>query len=102
MTQARFAVAYAVIGSAMLATACGASATPQELVGPAAVATQIRAAPAETQVADPARVRIPAIGVDAAVLPLVVDGQGVLPRRRRTWTPGGGGPARNRARQAPR
>jgi sortase (surface protein transpeptidase) len=78
MTRARVAVAYAVIGSALLATACGASATPQEIAGPAAVATQIRAAPAETQVADPARVRIPAIGVDAAVLPLAVDGQGGL------------------------
>jgi sortase (surface protein transpeptidase) len=30
-------------------------------------------------VADPARVRIPAIGVDAAIRPLQVDGQGVLP-----------------------
>jgi sortase (surface protein transpeptidase) len=79
MTQARVAVAYVVIGSAMLATACGASATPQEIAGPAVVATQARAAPAERQVADPARVRIPAIDVDAAVLPLAVDGQGVLP-----------------------
>ncbi len=79
MTQARVAVASAVIGSALLATACGASATPQEIAGPAAVATQARAAPAETPVADPARVRIPAIDVDAAVLPLAVDGQGVLP-----------------------
>jgi sortase (surface protein transpeptidase) len=79
MTQARVAVAYAVIGSALLATACGVSATPQEIAGPALVATQARAAPAETQVADPARVRIPAIDVDAAVLPLAVDGQGVLP-----------------------
>jgi sortase (surface protein transpeptidase) len=87
MTQARVAVAYVVIGSALLATACGASATPQEIAGPAAVATQARSAPAETQavapaetqVADPARVRIPAIDVDAAVLPLAVDGQGVLP-----------------------
>jgi sortase (surface protein transpeptidase) len=79
MTQARVAVASIVIGSAVLATACGASATLQEIAGPAAVATPARAAPAETQVADPARVRIPAIDVDAAVLPLAVDGQGVLP-----------------------
>ena len=79
MTRARVAFASAVIGSALLATACGASATPQEIAGPAAVATQARAAPAETPVADPARVRIPAIDVDAAVLPLAVDGQGVLP-----------------------
>jgi sortase (surface protein transpeptidase) len=79
MTQARIAVAYAVIGSALLATACGAGATQQEIAAPAAVAPQARAAPVETQVADPARVRIPAIDVDAAVLPLAVDGQGVLP-----------------------
>jgi sortase (surface protein transpeptidase) len=78
MTRACVAVAYAVIGSALLATACGTSAAPQEIAEPAAVATQARA-PAETQVADPARVRIPAIDVDAAVLPLAVDGQGVLP-----------------------
>jgi sortase (surface protein transpeptidase) len=79
MTQARAAVAYAVIGSALLATACAASAARQEIAGPPAVAAPARAAPVETQVAEPARVRIPAIGVDAAVVPLAVDGQGVLP-----------------------
>jgi sortase (surface protein transpeptidase) len=79
MTPARAAVAYAVIGSALLATACAASATQQEIAGPPAVAAPARAAPVATQVADPARVRIPAIGVDAAVVPLAVDRQGVLP-----------------------
>jgi hypothetical protein len=79
MTPARVTVACAVIGSALLATACAASVSQREIAGPAAAVAAAGAAPVATQIADPARVRIPAIGVDAAVLPLAVDGRGVLP-----------------------
>jgi sortase (surface protein transpeptidase) len=77
MTPARAPVACAV-GAVLVATACAGNA-PQREIAPAAVPAQVRATPATAQVADPARVRIPAIGVDARVLPLAVDTQGVLP-----------------------
>jgi len=67
-------VALAVISMALI-TACGGTpGPPPEL----AVAPPVRTAVA-TQVAEPVRIRIPAIGVDAAVLGLAVDVQGVLP-----------------------
>lgn len=74
MTSASARVACVVAGAALL-TACGGSpVSPREV----AVAAPARAA-VTTQVADPVRVRIPAIGVDAAVFQLAVDAQGVLP-----------------------
>lgn len=75
MTSPGARAALAVI-SLVLITACGGTAGPpqQELT----VAPPARPA-VTTQVADPVRIRIPAIGVDAAVLRLAVDAQGVLP-----------------------
>jgi sortase family protein len=69
-----------VVGAALLATACALPAVlpareirvPAPTAGPAPVATR-------PDVADPARIRIPAIEVDAPVGPLQVDGRGVLP-----------------------
>lgn len=72
MTSPGVRAACAVIGLTLV-TACGGPAPPPPrdvtVVAPAVT----------TQVADPVRIRIPAVGVDAAVLPLAVDAQGVLP-----------------------
>ena len=74
MTSARARVVCAVVSTALL-TACGGSPAPSRETAVAAPARAV----VTTQVADPARVRIPAIGVDAAVFRLAVDAQGVLP-----------------------
>lgn len=50
--------------------------TPRDSAAPVPVAP---AAQADEQVADPVRVRVPAVGIDAAVGPLFVDDNGVLP-----------------------
>jgi sortase (surface protein transpeptidase) len=73
------AVACAAVGAAVLVTACAGGAPQRDIAVPAGASAQVHAAPVAEQVADPARVRIPAIGVDAPVLPLAVDAQGVLP-----------------------
>jgi sortase (surface protein transpeptidase) len=73
------AIACAVVGAAVLATACAGGAPQRDIAVPAGTAAQVYATPVAEQVADPARVRIPAIGVDAPMLPLAVDAQGVLP-----------------------
>lgn len=74
MTKVGPRAACAVISLALL-TACGGPAQPPPEI---AVAAPVPTA-GTTQVADPVRIRIPAIGVDAAVLQLTVDAQGVLP-----------------------
>jgi sortase (surface protein transpeptidase) len=63
--------------AAFLATGCG---TARENAAPVvAPAMTVTAAAQSEQVADPVRVRIPRIGVDAAVLALELDPHGVLP-----------------------
>jgi len=83
MTTAGASLTCAVIGAVLLSTACAAPLPARESAAPApapaTVAAADRVAPVALRVADPARVRIPAIGVDAAVLPLAVDTQGELP-----------------------
>jgi hypothetical protein len=68
-----------VAAAVVLAAGCAGGAT--EPCAPAV--TQAAAVPAAAQVpaqvSSPVRVRVPAIGVDAGVIPLDVDGQGVLP-----------------------
>jgi sortase (surface protein transpeptidase) len=74
----RVPVAAVLGGVGILAAACAGPAPPP--VVEVSVPSVVSVAPVATQqAADPARVRIPAIGVNAAVLPLQVDGQGVLP-----------------------
>lgn len=76
--------AVTALGLALLLAACGRTA-PQ--TAPAASAWTVPAGPTARsdgpsgptgQVADPVRVRIPDIGVDAAVVPLAVDAAGTL------------------------
>jgi len=63
--------------AALLATGCG---TARESAAPVvAPAMTVTAAAQSEQVADPVRVRIPRIGVDAALLALELDPHGVLP-----------------------
>src|ERR1700754_4442097 len=63
--------------AALLATGCG---TARESAAPVvAPAMTVTAAAEPEQVADPVRVRIPRIGVDAAVRALELDTHGVLP-----------------------
>ncbi len=74
------ACAAVVVGAALVAAACGGPAEVRGTEVPVPAATAVPAhAVARPEVADPARVRIPAIGVNAPVGPLQVDAQGVLP-----------------------
>ena len=55
---------------------------------------------ADRQVADPVRLRIPAIGVDAPIDPLTVDNNRVLPPPNSNDAPAGGATARSPANGA--
>jgi hypothetical protein len=63
-----------VLAGILLLLSLAACAAPQGARPPVAVVQE-----ADEQVADPVRVRIPAIGVDAPVQALEVDAEGVLP-----------------------
>jgi sortase (surface protein transpeptidase) len=76
LTAATLAAA-TLAAAALLATGCG---TAHESAAPVvAPAMTVTAAAQSEQVAAPVRVRIPRIGVDAAVLALELDPHGVLP-----------------------
>ncbi len=59
--------------------ATGPGTTPVPIAQPPAPAAERAAGQATEQAADPVRIRVPTIGVDAPIDPLVVDEDGVLP-----------------------
>jgi LPXTG-site transpeptidase (sortase) family protein len=72
----------AVVMASVLVLGVGAATGPGAAPSPAPPQQQVPAAASERadeQAADPVRVRIPAIGVDAPVQALIVDENGVLP-----------------------
>jgi sortase (surface protein transpeptidase) len=78
----RGALAVAVATTALLGTACGGEPpgpSPWSLSAAVTAAPVAGASAGPEQAADPVRIRIPAIGVEAAVVALEVDAQGVLP-----------------------
>lgn len=72
----------AVVMAIALVLGVGAAAGPKAAPSPAPLQQQVPAAASERadeQAAEPVRVRIPAIGVDAPIQALIVDENGVLP-----------------------
>jgi sortase (surface protein transpeptidase) len=75
---ARIATAVAAIAVGCV-TACTATSDLPARERPVPTAVPVVPAAAIEEAADPVRVRIPAVGVDASVVPLEVDPNGVLP-----------------------